>query len=311
MTGMDRLTAMKIFVHVVETGSFSAASERMGLSRAAVSQYVSQLESHLGGRLLNRTTRRVSTTESGRLYFERCKEILSHLAEADGAVSGLTQQPRGTLRISVPTNFAPRHLVPLVSQFTQTYPEVKVDMTSSNRHVDLVDEGYDLAIRISNMTDSELVAQRLTRCRHVIFASPDYLAKHNTPTTPDDLLHHDCLLYAHTAGAIWPFHKNGSDHSVKVPHVFKSNDPDILLQAAVAGMGVCMMPTFIVCDEIRSGALKMILEEYETLEMQVYAVYPSRNFLPAKTRLFVDFLRKRITDPPYWDHMLTVRSGTV
>ena len=304
---MDRLTAMKMFVHVVETGSFSAASDRMGVSRAATSKYVSQLEAHLGGRLLNRTTRRVSTTESGRLYFERCKDILFNLEEADGVVSGQSEEPRGTLRISVPTNFASRHIVPLASEFMQTYPEVKLEMVCSDRLVDLVDEGFDLAVRISKLPDSDLVARRLARCRHVHVASPGYLDKHPPPKTPDDLKHHDCLLYANTTGSVWPFYKDGQDYSVKIQGTFKSNNPDILLEAAVAGIGVTLMPTFLASDSIRSGALKMVLEDYETLEVQVYAVYPSRSFLPAKTRVFVDYLKERITDPPYWDHMLTVR----
>jgi len=184
---MDRLTAIKVFINVVETGSFSAASERMGLSRAAASKTVSQLEAHLGGRLLNRTTRHVSTTESGRLYFEHCREILHQLEEADGEVSGLSQEPRGILRISVPTNFSSNHLVPLVARFMQTYPDLKVDMESTNRRVDLVDEGFDLAIRMGVLTDSDLIARRLARLRHAVVASPDYINVHGVAKTPADL----------------------------------------------------------------------------------------------------------------------------
>lgn len=294
-------------MHVVETGSFSAASERMGLSRAAASKYVSQLEAHLGGRLLNRTTRHVSTTESGRLYFERCRDILHHLDEADGAVSGLSQEPRGTLRVSAPTNFASLHLAPLATRFMQRYPEVKVEMMCSDRHVDLVDEGYDLAVRIGNISSPELIARRLTRCRHVIVASPDYLDEHPAPTTPDELKHHTCMVYAYTAGGIWPFTKDGRDHSIKVSGMFKSNNPDLLTQAAIAGMGITMMPTFMASDAIRRGALKMLLQDYDQLEVPIHAVYASRQFLPAKIRVFIDHLAEHISDPPYWDHMLTVR----
>jgi DNA-binding transcriptional LysR family regulator len=305
---MDRLTAIKVFVNVVETGSFSAASERMGLSRAATSKQVSQLESHLGGRLLNRTTRRVSLTESGRLYFERCREILHNLEEADGAVTGLSQEPRGTLRISVPTNFASLHLVPLVAQFTKDFPEVKVEMMCSDRMVDLVDEGYDLAIRITNHVDPNLIARRLARCRHVVVAAPDYLENAPDLKTPEDLKQHDCLMYAHTTGGVWPFSRDGVDYSVKVDHVFKSNNPDVLVEAAAAGMGVAMMPTFMASDAIRRGAMKPVLEDYDALEVQVYVVYASRQFLPAKIRVFIDYLKDRISDPPYWDYALTVRA---
>lgn len=304
---MDRLTAMKVFVNVVETGSFSAASERMDLSRAAASKYVSQLETHLGGRLLNRTTRRISLTESGRLYFERCREILQNLEEADGAVTGLAQEPRGTLRISVPTNFASLHLVPLVARFTKDFPDVEVEMMCSDRLVDLVDEGFDLAIRITNQVDPNLIARRLARCRHVIVAAPDYLANKPELKTPDDLKQHDCLLYAYTTGGIWPFTKDGTDYSVKVDHVFKSNNPDVLVEAAASGMGVAMMPTFMASDAIRRGALTAVLEDYDTLEVQIYTVYASRRFLPAKIRVFIDYLVERINDPPYWDYALTVR----
>jgi DNA-binding transcriptional LysR family regulator len=304
---MDQLTALKVFLNVVETGSFSAASERMGLSRAAASKQVSQLESHLGGRLLNRTTRHVSLTESGRIYFERCREILHNLEEADGAVTGLAQEPRGNLRISVPTNFASEHLLPLVAEFTKKYPEVQVEMICGERHVDLVDEGFDLAIRMTNLGDSNLIARRLARCRHVIVASPDYLAGQPAPRIPDDLAQLDCLQYAHRTGGVWPFTKDGLDYSVKVNSVFTTNNPDVLLAATVSGMGVALIPTFLASEAIRRGELIVLLQDFETLEVQIYAVYASRKFLPAKIRAFVDYLAEKITDPPYWDYGLTVR----
>ena len=305
---MDQITAMKVFVNVVETGSFSAASERLGLSRAATSKQVSQLEAKLGGRLLNRTTRRVSLTESGRIYFERCSEILHSLEEADGAVTGLAQEPRGNLRISVPTHFASEHLLPLVAEFTRIFPEVQVEMICGERLVDLVDEGFDLAIRMTNLGDSNLIARRLARCRHVVVASPGYLADHSTPRIPDDLKQLDCLQYSHRAGGIWPFSKDGLDYSVKVNSAFKTNNPDVLLGAATSGLGVALVPTFLASDAIRRGELTVVLQEYDTLEVQLYAVYASRRFLPAKIRVFVDYLAEKITDPPYWDFGLTVRT---
>lgn len=305
---MDQLTAIKVFVHIVETGSFSAASERVGMSRAAASKYVSQLEARLGGRLLNRTTRHVSTTESGRLYFERCRDILQQLDEADSEVTGLSQEPRGTLRLSVPTNFAPLHLMPLVARFTQRYPEVKVDMMSTNRKVDIVDEGYDLAIRMGELTDSDLVARRLARARIAVVASPDYLSRHGIPKHPDDLKQHACMRYSFTTAGIWPFKKDGKDYPVKINGDFKSNDPEVLLHAAIAGIGLTIMPTFIAGDAIRTGKLVMVLEGYDIMDSHVYAVYASRRFVPAKIRVFVDFLKEHISDPPYWDNLLTVRT---
>lgn len=302
---MDTLTRIRVFINVVETGSFTAASERMGLSRAAASKYVSQLEAHLGGRLLNRTTRRVSTTESGRVYFERCREILQNLEEADGWVSGLTAQPRGTLRMTAPTYFASRYLLPLVDEFTQAYPELKIELMCAERLVDLIDEGYDLAIRMTSLTDSDLIARRLGAFRHVLVASPDYLAKRAVPRTPSDLHGHASLLYAYLPGSMWRFTKDGEDHAVPVAPLVRSNNPDVLLQAAVSGMGIALLPTFLTNDAILDGALRILLPDYESIEMNIYAVYASRRHLPAKIKLFVDHLTARMTDPPPWDECLS------
>ncbi len=304
---MDKLTRIKVFVQVVESGSFSAASERLGISRAAASKYVSQLEAHLGGRLLNRTTRHVSITESGRVYFERCKDILHYMEEADDMVSGLSGTPKGNLRISAPSVFTERHVVPLISEFTTMYPNVKVEIMVSDRYVDLVDEGYDLAIRVTDTQNSDLIARRLARCRHVLIASPDYLKNAPALDSPEDLANHACLLYTFTEGGRWPLHKDGVDHSVKVTPVMMSNNPEVLLQASINGMGISIMPTFIASDAIRRGELQTVLDDYESLQLDIYAIYTSRHYLPAKTRVFIDFLKERINDPPYWDHYLTVR----
>lgn len=301
---MDKLTRIKVFVNVVETGSFTAASERMGLSRAAASKYVSQLETSIGGRLLNRTTRHVSTTESGRIYYERCKEILHNIEEADDMVSGLSGKPQGTLRISAPSVFAQRHVTPLVSEFIKMYPDVNVNIMVSDRYVDLVDEGYDVAIRVSNMENSDLIAQQIARCRHVFIASPDYLKTAPPLNTASDLKNHSCVLYSYTEGAKWPLTKNGKDYSVKVKPVMTTNNPEVLLEAAINGMGISIMPTFIASDAIRRGDLHMVLADYQTLELQIYAVYASRQYLPAKIRVFIDYLKEQINNPPYWDKLL-------
>jgi len=299
---MDRLTRIKVFIQVVETGSFSAASERLGLSRAGVSKYVSQLEEFLGGRLLNRTTRHVSPTESGRIYYERCREILYNLEEADGLVSGLTGQPKGTLRVTCPTYFASRHLLPLIHELNQLYPELDVEITCTERIVDLVDEGYDLGIRITTTPDQELIARRLAHCRHIIAASPDYLADNPAPRVPDDLKQHRCVVFSYHSNSIWPFSKDGEDYSVRVPPALKTNNPDVLLEAATSGMGITLMPTFLAGDAIRSGALQLVLQDYQTIDLDFYAVYASRHHLPMKIRVFIDYLKERITDPPYWDN---------
>ena len=298
---MDRLTRIRVFINVVEAGSFSAASERLGLSRAAVSKYVSQLEEFLGGRLLNRTTRHVSPTESGRIYYERCKEILQNLEEADGLVSGLSGQPKGTLRVTCPTYFASQHLLPLVEEFNQLYPDLKVEIMCTERIVDLVDEGYDLAIRMTKTPDQELIARRLARCRHIVAASPDYLAKNPIPRVPEDLKQHRCIVFSYHISAIWPFTKDGGDYSVKVPAALKTNNPDVLLESTISGMGITLMPTFLASDAIRGGKLRLVLQNYQTIDLDIYVVYASRHHLPVKIRVFIDYLKERITDPPYWD----------
>ncbi len=294
---------------MVETGSFTQASKRLGLSRAAVSKYVSELENQLGGRLLNRTTRHVSTTESGSIYFERCKEILLGLEEADDMVSGMSLSPRGILRISVPTNFASRHLLPLVSEFNRLYPSVQVEMMCNDRIIDLVDEGYDLAIRITDTPGPDLIARRLCCCRHVMVASPEYLAKHSAPGHPDDLAAHACLLFAYLPGGTWPLYQDGVNQSVKITPLLKSNNPDVLMEAAVRGMGIAFLPTFVVSEAICNGTLHMVLNNYQTLNLEMYAVYATRQHLPAKIKTFVDFLRERIQDPPYWDACIPPESG--
>ena len=303
---MDRLIRIRAFLQVVETGSFSAASQRLGLSRAAVSKYVSQLEEFLGGRLLNRTTRHVSPTESGRIYYERCREILLNLEEADGLVSGLSGEPRGTLRVTCPTYFASRHLLPLIDEFNRLYPDLKVEIMCTERIVDLVDEGYDLAIRMTKKPDQELIARRLARCRHIIAASPGYLANNPAPEIPEDLKQHRCIVFSYHLASIWPFTKKGRDYSVKVPAALKANNPDVLLASTLSGMGVTLMPTFLAGDALRSGALRLVLQDYQTIDLDIYVVYASRHHLPVKIRVFIDFLKERITDPPYWDDGLAM-----
>jgi len=298
---VDKLARVKVFVMVVETGSFSAASDRLDLSRAAASKYVSQLEAQLGVRLLNRTTRHVSTTESGRLYFERCKEMLHLMEEADDMVTGFSDAPKGTLRISAPSVFAHRHLVPLLSEYNRLYPDVRTEIIVSERVVDLVDEGYDLAIRIPYTEDAALIARRLTSCKHVVVAAPVYLKTAAALAAPSDIHKHACMLYSFTQNNTWPLEKDGKHYPIKITPVITSNNPEVLLEAAIAGMGVTIMPTFIAYEAIRKGLLQTVLNDYTLLNLDIYAVYASRHYLPAKIRTFVDFLKSRIDDPPYWD----------
>ena len=217
-------------------------------------------------------------------------------------VSGQSGQPQGILRISAPSVFAQRHITPLVSEFTKMYPDVNINIMVSDRYVDLVDEGYDVGIRVSNMENSDLIAHHIARCRHVLIASPGYLKTAPALNKPSDLRNHSCLLYSFTEGAKWPLTKQGKDYSEKITPVMMSNNPEVLLEAAIAGMGISIMPTFIASDAIAQGDVQVVLEDYQSLELQIYAVYASRQYLPAKIRVFIDFLKERINDPPYWDN---------
>ena len=212
----------------------------------------------------------------------------------------LSGKPRGTLRISCPTYFAAIHLVPLINTFCQQYPEINIELMVADRFVDIVDEGYDLAIRITSKPDPEVIARRLAACRHVYVASPEYLAKKPAPKTPEELHHHKCILYSHTTE--WQFTKDGKSHSVKITPSVKSNNTDVILATAVDGMGITLMPTFLASEALGRGELETVLDDNKTFEPQIYAVYASQHHLPAKVRVFFDYLKERIIDPPYWDH---------
>jgi DNA-binding transcriptional LysR family regulator len=292
---MDRLEAMRVFAQVVESGSFARAAERLDLSTSAVSRHVADLETHLAARLLQRTTRRISLTESGRMFYERCVQLLADLDEAEQEVTRSVAAPRGTIRLTTSINFGMRHVTPAIAAFVNRYPEVKFDVSLSDRLVDLVEEGFDLAIRIGGPGAGHLVARRLAETHLVTAASPDYLARRGTPQTPADLAGHNCLTYEyHGERDRWRLHDAaGREHVVQVAGSVHSNNGDLLAEAAAQGIGVICEPAFIVGPEIRAGRLVPILADYRSSPLAIYAVYPSRKHLSAKVRAFVDFLAER------------------
>ena len=299
---MDRLATMDTFVRVVEAGSFVAAADRMGLSPAVVSRHVQDLEERLGIRLLNRTTRRISLTEPGAAYYERCQQVLRDIEEMDLSVAREVQQPRGVLRVNAPVVFGTRHLAPILTEYEGRYPEVAIDLNLTDRFIDLVEEGADLAVRIGTLTESTLVARRLCPIRLVLCASPGYLERHGTPRTPDDLKAHNCLGYTYTrGGAEWQF--SGPDGPVVVPirGSLRANHGEVLHRAAIDGLGLALQPTFIAGDALAAGLLRAVLSDYRPAEMSAYAVFLSRKFLSAKVRTFVDFLAEKFGPEPYWD----------
>jgi DNA-binding transcriptional LysR family regulator len=292
---MDIVAGMRVFVAVVEAGGFSAAAARLGMSRAMVSKHVARLEDHLGARLLNRTTRRLSLTESGTAFHERSAQILADIAEAEQIAGGATVQPRGVLRITLPLSFGLHRLGPVVADYAREYPQVKLDLSLSDRRVDLVDEGFDLAIRIGRLPESGLIARRLGSERSIIVASPAYLERHGVPESPADLARHVCLGYSLVRGGEdWRLQGPNGVVSVRCAGPIKADNGDILRQAAVQGAGMILQPRFIVEDEVRAGRLVRVLADHASEELGIYAVYPSRRHLSAKVRSFIDFLAQHL-----------------
>ncbi|WP_420475496.1 LysR family transcriptional regulator [Noviherbaspirillum sp. ST9] len=288
---MDTLTSMKVFAAVVETGSFAAASDRLDMSRAMTSKYVAHLEEHLGTRLLQRTTRKLTLTESGSTYYERCVQILADISEAEEGALHLTEAPRGTLRLTVPVSFGILHMGPVISAYMKQYPDVKVDILVTDRRVDLLEEGLDMAIRIGSLSESGLVAKKFASDRVVICGSPEYLQKHGTPKTPAELAQHNCLTYSYAAtGDEWKMEGPDGQHTVKVSGSLRATNGDLVKLAALGGVGLMRQPLFICGEDLRAGRLVEVLPEYRSYEMGIYAVYPSRKHLSAKVRTFVDFI---------------------
>ena len=299
---MDTIDGMRTFVAVVAEGSFSGAAERLGMSPQLVSKYVGQLEQRLGARLLNRTTRRLSVTEGGQAYFERCQYVLAEIDEMESAIGDATAAARGRLRINAPMTFGTMHLSRAIADYQCGQPEVTVDLTLDDRVVDIVSEGFDIAIRIGRLRESSLVARKLAPVRLVVCASPDYLVERGVPESPQDLDQHECLQYTLSSDAgRWRFQYGDQAQDVEVSGRFQANNGDAIRLAALAGRGLALQPTFIVGDDIRAGRLQLVLEDYEVEPMGVYAVYAHRQYLSGKVRTFVDHLGDYFGSPPYWE----------
>jgi len=299
---MDSLGGMAIFARVVEARSFSGAARQMGLSKSAVSKQIGQLEDRLGARLLDRTTRRIALTEVGRVFYEHAARMMAEAQAAEEAVTSLHEMPRGLLRINLPMSFGMAHIVPALPDFLDRCPELKIDIAFSDRYVDLLEEGFDLAVRIARLTDSSLIAKRLAPNHMVICGSPDYFAKHGEPQKPDDLAAHSCLGYTYAADTDhWKFLVGGKPLSVRVGGRFRANNGDALRIAALGHQGLIYSPSFMVGKDIVAGRLRVVLMEYMPDDSAIYAVYPSRRYLTPKVRAFIDFLVERFGPEPYWD----------
>lgn len=292
---MDKLTALAAFTRVVEQGSFARAAQRLGLSTSAVSRHVAELESHLGARLLNRTTRRLSLTDTGRAFHDRAVQLLADLEEAEAAVAAHAVAPRGTLRLTCPITFGERHLAPAIAGFSAEHPQLRFDVDLSDRAVDLVEEGYDLAVRIGAVGSPALIARPIGRTQLVCCASPAYVSRYGAPATPEDLAGHRCLSYAYLAQRdLWRFtDAAGHEKAVRVGGPLVANNGRFVAAIAAEGLGIALEPDFIVGDDLRAGRLVRLLPAFTPASSPIHAVYPSRRHLSTKVRSFVDHLVAR------------------
>lgn len=303
---MDRFADMRMFVAVVDAGSISGAAERLEVAKSAVSRRLTDLEARLGAELLHRTTRRLGLTDSGRAFFERAQRILADLEEAEQAVSQAHGAIRGRLKVALPLSFGLLHLAGLINEFLSRHPEVEFDLDFNDRQIDLMQEGFDLAIRIARLPDSSLIARKLAPIRHALCASPDYLARHGTPARADDLASHAGLVYSNLANpGLWSYVRpDGQPGSVQVPVKLRANNGDFLCRAAIAGQGVILHPTFYLSDAIRTGELVPLLTDHAWPELNAYALYPPTRHLSRRVRAFVDFLAEKLAGEPYWDRRM-------
>ena len=300
---MQNLTDIAVFVQVVDSGSFTAAAERLELTRSVVSKYISRLEDRLKVRLLNRTTRRLSLTEAGQIFYERSQFGLGEIEAAEAEVAKLQATPRGRLKINAPMSFGILHIAPAMTDFQRQNPEVQLDINLDDRQIDLVEQGYDVAVRIAELPDSSMVATPLAPCHHVVCASSDYVERHGAPRTPDDLRKHNILSYRYQDSPNeWRFlSPDGRYSSVPVTGSIEMNNSLALRQAVLGGAGIMLTPTFIVGKDIAAGRLLKLLPDYRAKEVTIYAVYAGRRHLSPKVRAFIDYMKKRLSDPPYWD----------
>ncbi len=295
----SRFEALELFVAVVDHEGFSAAARALGVSKSHVSKQVTALEDRLGARLLNRTTRQQTLTDSGRTLYDSARQVLADLQEAEQAITQLQECPRGTLRVSMPMSFGTSYLAEPIADFMAQYQRLAVEATLADRRVNLLEEGYDLAIRIGRLDDSSLIARKLAAYRMVAVGSPAYFAEHGRPDTPAALGAHQLLLYAYQhGGRSWTFRNSRGEQAVKVDGRLVANNGEVLLAAARQGLGLVWVPSFLVADDLAAGGLEEVLSEH-SVSRGVWAVYPHSRHVSAKVRLFVDFLVACFAEPPW------------
>jgi DNA-binding transcriptional LysR family regulator len=305
------MAEIETFVQVAESGGIGTAAERLGVAKSAVSRRLKDLEERLGVRLVNRTTRQLSLTDTGKSYYERAAQILADLEDADQTAAAVHGALSGRLKVAAPQSFGVMHLTPAVTTFLEAHPELWIDLDLNDRRVDLVNEGFDIAVRIGQLEDSSLIARRLAPVRNIVCASPAYLEKHGTPRRPEDLMDHAYLRYSNVPERrvfAW-IDEQGRERVVNPRARFVANNGNMLMAAAEAGLGIISQPTFLVYESIRDGSLVPILTDIEWWQLGAYALYPPGRHLSAKVRAFVDHLGASFGDPPYWDTGLATGGG--
>ncbi|MDQ6706421.1 MAG: LysR family transcriptional regulator [Acidobacteriota bacterium] len=299
------LVGMEIFARVVEAKSFSAAAIRLGISKSAVSKHLTNMEKAMGVRLLNRSTRSLSLTEIGKEFYERCALIVVHAEEAEAAAAHLQAGPRGTLKVNVPVSFGVLHIARLLPDLLAAHPELRVEMTLNDRTVNLVEEGYDAAVVIERRPNPGLVARRLAPIRHQLCATPEYFRRHGIPEIPGQLVAHNCLVYSRLGTENeWCFERADDVIRIQVGGNLRLNNENAIRQAVLTGLGVALLPTYLVGADLRRGDLCTALSEYIAAETSLYAVYLPNRQLSPKARAFVDFLLTRFGPAPYWDEAI-------
>lgn len=294
-------SAIPIFVAVVESGSFSLASERLGMTKSAVSKRISSLEDNLGTRLFHRSTRKLTLTESGEQFSDYARNSV-YIAQQGIAAATLNQgNPKGTLKINAPMTFSRLHLVPHLKEFLDLYPDIKVILSMDDKIVDMVEGAYDVGIRIGELKDSSLIARKLAKCNSVVCAAPEYLQRAGIPNTPNDLKNHNCIYYSlFQAGVEWTFLKADKKLKVEPTGNFIVNNSDVICEMLLQGLGICQMPTFIVQKYLNTGQLVQVLTTYNLPAHSIFAVYPERQHMPEKVKVFIDFIEKKFCSA-YWD----------
>lgn len=299
---MHDLNLMAIFAHVAQEQSFSIAARKLGMSRSAVSKAVAKLESALGARLLNRSTRHLSLTEVGAGMLEHCARIITESERASQVVENLNSKPSGTLRVAASVAFGTLHVAPAMADFLQQYPEVELDMTITDRTIDMAEEGYDVIIKVAQEPPPSLVARKLAPVRRQVCGTPAYFQQHGLPGSPMALVAHNCLDYIHSGDkGYWRFSGPDGETAVPVSGRVRINDDEALSQVVLGGFGLALLPTFIIGNHLQSGHLQSVLSDYIPVEQHVYAMYLPNRFLPLKARTFIDFLLARYGPEPYWD----------